>query len=155
MLVRVLGLSRKDLGLVWGNVPLQILIAVSGLGLGLVEWLIIKPEPLVSELTIGSVLLPALLLIVTTGFVEELIFRGVLQKVATESFQNAGIVLISVIFAILHIGLLSVTDVVFVFAVALVFAWMVKKTGSLFGVTLAHGLTNSMLFVIAPFILGG
>jgi membrane protease YdiL (CAAX protease family) len=45
--------------------------------------------------------------------------------------------------------------VVFVFVVALVFAWMVKKTGSLFGVTLAHGLTNSMLFVIAPFILGG
>jgi len=42
--------------------------------------------------------------------------------------------------------------VLFVFAVAMFFAWAVKRTGSLLGVTLAHGITNIMLFVVIPFL---
>ena len=46
---------------------------------------------------------------------------------------------------------LAILDIVFVFVVALFFGWIVKKTGSLFGVILSHGITNIVLFVIAPF----
>jgi hypothetical protein len=62
-----------------------------------------------------------------------------------------GIVYVSVLFAILHMGFHSVLDVLFVFGVAMFFGWAVKKAGSLLGVTLAHGLTNIMLFLIFPF----
>jgi membrane protease YdiL (CAAX protease family) len=48
-------------------------------------------------------------------------------------------------------GFLSWLDVIFVFLVALFFGGVVKKTGSLLGVTLSHGITNIMLFLIAPF----
>jgi len=41
--------------------------------------------------------------------------------------------------------------VLFVFAVAMFFAWVVKRTGSLLGVTLAYGITNVMLFLVIPF----
>lgn len=50
-------------------------------------------------------------------------------------------------------GFLSWIDVVFVFVVALFFGWVVKKTGSLFGVTLAHGITNIVLYLIIPFFV--
>ncbi|MFC1593058.1 type II CAAX prenyl endopeptidase Rce1 family protein [Candidatus Omnitrophota bacterium] len=50
-----------------------------------------------------------------------------------------------------HMGFLSWIDLIFVFVVAMFFAWVVKKTGSLFGVILAHGATNIMLYLIAPF----
>jgi hypothetical protein len=62
-----------------------------------------------------------------------------------------GIVYVSVLFAILHMGFHSVLDVLFVFGVAMFFGWAVKKAGSLLGMTLAHGLTNIMLFLIFPF----
>ena len=68
-----------------------------------------------------------------------------------ETFGWRGIIYISLLFAVLHMGFLSWLDVVFVFAVALFFSWVVKKTGSLFGVTLSHGITNIVLFLIAPF----
>ena len=85
--------------------------------------------------------------------VEELIFRGVLQKLAEDVMGIKGILFISLIFAILHIGFYSILDVVFVLLVSLVFAAIVKKTGSLIGVILSHGLANTVLFLIAPFVL--
>jgi high-affinity Fe2+/Pb2+ permease len=53
---------------------------------------------------------------------------------------------------VLHIGYLSVVDVVFVTLVGLVFAYIVMWGRSLLGVTLAHGLTNTTLFVIMPYL---
>ena len=82
---------------------------------------------------------------------EELIFRGVLQHTAVESFRWWGVVYVSLLFAVLHVGFLSWLDVIFVFGVALFFGWVVKKTGSLLGVTLSHGITNIVLFLIVPF----
>lgn len=49
-------------------------------------------------------------------------------------------------------GFLSWPDIVFVFVVALFFGWVVQRTGSILGVALAHGITNIVLYLIAPFI---
>jgi hypothetical protein len=128
------------------------MVGLTGIGFGLLEYFILAPEPMVAELSWQTALLPALILILSTGFVEELIFRGILQRAAVESFGGWGIVYISSLFAILHIGFLSWVDVVFVFAIAMFFGWVVKKTGSLLGVTLSHGLTNIILFIVAPLL---
>jgi len=92
-----------------------------------------------------------LILLLGTGFVEEFIFRGVLQRSAVEAFGGWGVIYVSLLFAILHIGFLSWIDVVFVFVIALFFGWVVKKTGSLLGVTLSHGITNIVLYLVVPF----
>jgi len=95
----------------------------------------------------------ALMLAATTGFVEEFVFRGVLQRAAAESIGGwRGIIYVNVLFAAMHMGFQSWIDVLFVFAVAMFFAWAVKRTGSLLGVTLAHGITNVMLFLVIPFL---
>ena len=85
--------------------------------------------------------------------VEEIIFRGVLQYLALNAMGITGIIYISLIFAVLHVGFYSITDVFFVFCVSLVFAIIVKKTGSLFGVILSHGIANIILFLVAPFFI--
>jgi hypothetical protein len=118
------------------------------------EYLILKPEPMVIELTWQEIWLPALILLMCTGFVEEFIFRGVLQRTAMGVFGWWGIVYVSLLFATLHMGFLSGIEVAFVFVVALFFGWVVKKTGSLLGVTLSHGITNIMLYLVASFFLG-
>ncbi|MFC1847165.1 lysostaphin resistance A-like protein [Chloroflexota bacterium] len=157
VLANILDLKPGKIGVRFGFIPLQLVVALTGLGFGVVEYLILRPEPMVTELTLQAVWLPALVLLLATGFVEEFIFRGVLQRTVTEVFGGWGIVYVSYLFAILHIGWIqaesqfAVYDVAFVFVVALFFGWVVKKTGSLFGVTLSHGLTNIILFIVAPF----
>ncbi|MFC1978049.1 lysostaphin resistance A-like protein [Chloroflexota bacterium] len=152
MVVRVLGLRAEDVGFIFRMLPVQLVVALSGFMLGIAEYLILKPEAMIVELTWQGIWPSALILLVTTGFVEEFIFRGVLQRTAREAFGWWwGIVYVSLLFAVLHTGFLSWLDVVFVFVVALFFGWVVKKTGSLLGVILAHGITNIMLFLVAPF----
>lgn len=151
VVIRLLGYKPMDIGIRFGFIPFQVIIGFIGIGLGILEYLILNPEPLVTELTWQEAWLPALILALSTGFVEELIFRGILQNVSVELFGNWGIVYTSVLFAILHMGFLSWIDVAFVFAIALFFGWVVHKTKSLFGVILCHGIINIVLFIIAPF----
>ncbi len=158
VVVRLLDYKPKDIGVRFGFIPIQLIVGLVGLGFGIAEYFILvvmPPEPLLEMLavepTFQATWLPALVLLLSTGFVEELIFRGVLQRAAVEVLGGWGVVYVSYIFAILHIGFLSWIDVAFVFGVALFFGWVVKKTGSLLGVTLSHGITNIVLFIVAQF----
>jgi len=151
--MRLLDYSPTQVGLNFRRFPLQIVVALTGVVFGVAEYYILAPEALIAEFTWQDIWLPALIFLLCTGFVEEFIFRGVLQQTAVKSFGGWGIVYVSLLFAILHIGFLSWVDVVFVFAVAMFFGWVVNKTGSLLGVTLAHGITNAILYLVAPFFL--
>ena len=151
MVVRILNFRAEDVGLSFRLFPVQLVVGLSGLLFGVAEYFILKPEPVVIELTWQEMWLPALIFLVCTGFVEEFIFRGVLQYTALVVFGWWGIVYVSLLFAILHMGFLSWIDVVFVLVVALFFGWVVKKTGSLLGVTLSHGIANIVLYLVAPF----
>ena len=158
MVVRIFSFRRGDVAFRFGFFPVQLGVALTGFLFGVAEYLILKPEPMTSELTWQATWLLALIFLICTGFVEELIFRGVLQHTAVKAFGWRGIVYISLVFAVVHmihyaeVGLTALLiDIAFVFVVALFFGWVVKKTGSLFGVTLAHGITNTVLFLVAPF----
>jgi len=152
--VQLTGLKSRDIGLAVGNLPVQILVALIGVPLGLIEYTILKPAPLVVEMTWQQIWLPALILLICTGFLEELIFRGVIFRAVVETFGRSFAVLhTSFIFAALHIIHRSPVDLVFVFTVALFFSVVVNFSRSLLGVSLAHGLTNIGLYLIWPFIL--
>jgi membrane protease YdiL (CAAX protease family) len=133
--------------------PLQLLVAAGGLGLGYLEYLILRPEPLANSFNLQSLWLPALMLLIFTGFLEEWIFRGLMQRASVSILQKYGPWYISFLFAVLHIGYKSWLDILFVFLVGFLFSLVVQRTRSLFGVTLSHGLTNISLFLIFPFVL--
>lgn len=151
VMVRIPGYRAADIGLKPGFAPVQLAIAATGAPLGALEYFILRPQPPNIAFGWESVLLPALFFFIFVGFGEELIFRGVLQRTATDAFGVRGIIFVSFLFAILHMGFYSWIDVLFVFVVAMFFGWAVNKTGSLLGVTLSHGLTNTMLYLIVPF----
>lgn len=157
MLVRNLTLPRRQIGLQLPRLrhwPLTVLVSASGFGLGYVEFTILNPRPLVPSMALGEVALPILILMIGTGVVEELIFRGILQHTAAEVFgTRTGIVYVSALFAVLHTGHLSALDVLFVFGVAVYFAAVVHRTRSIVGVSIAHGLTNVALFIVFPLVL--
>ncbi len=148
---RMLEWSRRDIGLTLGFPPTQLAIAAIGFGLGALEYVILKPEPLIDNLTLASFWAPALILLIGTGFTEEFIFRGLMQKAGREALGWLGPVYVAAVFAVLHIGYQSAADVAFVFAVGLLFAGLVARTRSISGVTMAHGITNIMLYLVLPF----
>lgn len=149
---RTLRLSWDLIGLT-RQLPIQIPVALTGLAFGYVEYQILRPEPLVRGLTLEQIWLPALILLVCTGFLEELIFRGLIQRTAVEAIGGLGVLYVAILFAVLHLGYRSLIDALFVFGVGLFFGWVVERTKSLVGVTLAHGLTNVALYLVLPHLL--
>ena len=152
VVARTLNLSRQGVGLSLRSVPTQLMVGCTGFAFGFIEYFILKPDPLIDTFSWGAIWVPALILMVATGFTEEFVFRGVIQAAVRPSLGAGAIVYVSAVFAILHIGYQSVPDVAFVFAVALFFAWVVMRTRSILGVTLSHGITNIVLFLFAPFL---
>jgi membrane protease YdiL (CAAX protease family) len=142
--------SRKALGLVPGPVAIELMLMMFGIGLGTIEYLILQPAAVTSTMTAQTFLISALSLFIFTGFLEELIFRGLLQSLSIPVLGRWALIYVSLLFGVLHIGHLSLIDVVFVSLVGLLFAYFVRWGKSILGVTLAHGLTNTTLFLIAP-----
>ncbi len=136
------------------QVPLQAAVALSGLGLGVVEFFILRPAdaPWIPELTF-ALFLPAVIAIgLGAGLTEELIFRGLLQPRTEEIVGKAGgLLFVALVFAAMHIGFRSGPDLAFVFAVGLYLGFVVQRTQHLVGVTLAHGLANVALYLLMPF----
>jgi len=149
-----LGFGWPALGLNLRRWGLQLVIGLSGIALGVFEYWILHPEPLVSSFQWTALVWPALILLISTGLLEEMIFRGLLQQASMDVLGVWGIGYVAILFAVLHTGYQSLLDVLFVAAVGLFFGWVVNRTRSLLGVTLAHGLTNIILFLIMPFVAG-
>ena len=150
---RALGFSWPALGLNLRRWPLQLLVGLSGLAFGAAEYMILRPEPLAPALTWADVWWPALILLVMTGLLEELIFRGLLQRAARRALGRGALAYVALIFAALHIGYRSPLHLLFILSVGVYLGWVVQRTGSLLGAVLAHGLTNVALFLVIPFLL--
>jgi hypothetical protein len=154
VLARILKVSAADVGLVFKRIPLQILIAATGIAFGFIEYAIIHPAPLISSLSPENLILPGIILIIFTGLTEELVFRGMIQNTAARFFGPAyGIIYSSIAFSVMYIRFNSLPEIVFVLSVSLFYGYTFQRTRILTGVIVSHGLTNVVLFLIAPFII--
>jgi membrane protease YdiL (CAAX protease family) len=157
-LARIQKIKRKELGLTWGNLTrgnilVQLVIASTGILLGFIEYEILGVKPLIYSFDPSMIIFAGIILIISTGFAEELIFRGILQNNVQKVFGPAfALLYVSLLFTSLHTGWKSSADMVFVFLVSLFYGFMFQRTKSLYGITLSHGISNSVLFLIMPFI---
>lgn len=151
--VRVAGFKFSEIGFNLNNLPVQLPIIFLGLLLGVVEYTILRPQPMISSLSLEQLWFPALVLIICTGLLEEFIFRGVMYRAAFEAVgEKFALYYVSFIFAVLHITHLSLWDIAFVFAVAVLFTKIFVWQKSILGLTLAHGLTNITLYLLCPLV---
>lgn len=159
-LMLVLRLRPRDAHLRLGalrGLPLQGAVALSGLGLGVVEFFILEPEEAwIPALEVGTLVSAALILGLATGLAEELIFRGLLlSRAETVYGRLPALLLVSLLFAALHIGFVedwrTALDLPFVFGVGVYLGLVVQRTQNLSGVIVAHGLANVSLYLVLPF----
>ena len=131
------------------DVPFTCGIILLAIPMGWVEYQILEPEFMLGAH--ASWVVPILILLICTGFLEELLFRGLLQHTFTEAVGMHGILIVSAIFGFLHLGN-SWLDCVLAGIVGLIYALVVRKTGSIYGVSISHGVINTMLFLVMPYL---
>lgn len=146
--VRLLRWSPDAIG-VTPRLPLvQCAIALSGVPLGLGGFLLFRPPPMIDRPSWSAVLIAALILLIFAGFFEEFIYRGLVQSALRRALGPPGLVWGALLFASAYLGSYSPGYVLFIGAVGIYFGLCVDRTGSIWGVILAHaGLTISMLLV--------
>jgi membrane protease YdiL (CAAX protease family) len=150
-------INIKDCGLqlpTKKHIPIEVGIILLGIPLGFAEYYILRPTPFIDSFSIENIIVAVLILFIATGLMEEVIFRGLLQKKSTDILGVwPGILFITLIFAVLHIGNLSLLDVLLVFSIGGLYAVVVKTTKTVLGVSISHTVVNVFLFIICPLTL--
>jgi uncharacterized protein len=151
--MRALELPRHEVGLGLVSWPGQLQIALAGIPLGLSAYVILRPDEAAAVGSAGWVAgFPVL--IVFAGLALELVFRGLIQSCLADVFGRSAIVLSSVLFAATFLGSDSAGYALFMGLVGGVFGWSFQRTGSIVGISLAHGLLYVGLLLVWPAILG-
>jgi membrane protease YdiL (CAAX protease family) len=151
--VHLLGVPWSSLGLRLRAWPWQALVAFSGIPLGAVGVMLVHPMALIPALDWRDIIVGTIILTIFVGFMEELIFRGLLQQVMIDVFGPAGLLWSTVIYTSLYISSLSWSYVAFIGLVSLFFGWCVQRTGSLWGVVAAHSGLAVGMACVWPFLL--
>jgi uncharacterized protein len=137
------------------DIGAQLAVAAGGLMHGMLAYLVLRPAPIIAHLDPIGITAAVVGLGIFAAFTEELIFRGIIQPVATETFSSpaSGLLVSTVVFTIMYLGSLSLPFIVLMFAIGLFFGWIVQESGSLWGVIGAHALMSVGFLVVWPFLL--
>lgn len=151
LVVRALRLPRAAVGLTLGGLWMQLMLMGCGIGLGYAAYVLLEPAPLAG----GSwqlIAATALALLLFAGFAEELVFRGLLQTVAGPVLGRWGPLYVAVLYGAIQAGFGSPLYALLAFIVGLAFAGVVRLSGSIVGVALAHGASSIVLLIVMPYV---
>lgn len=131
----------------------QLPIALSGIPLGFIGFLLLRPVPLF--VGSGPVFWIASLLIVfiCIAFAEEIVFRGVFLYFIAETGERFALLSSGVLYGILNIGSHSLIYALFMGMVGGVFAFFARRTRSIWGIVVAHFLLVAGMGLFWPFFL--
>lgn len=152
VIIRSQELSFRELGLTLGKLPFGLVGIPVGVAFGGVQYLLALEGFSYARTPLNFVLL-VLTAGVLVGLVEELIFRGLIQRWATALFDNwVAIVAISILFGFMHSVWLAPLDVVFAATVSLFIGWIYVRTNNMLFIASLHGMINVAAFLIFPLV---
>jgi uncharacterized protein len=153
-IMRTTRLTLHDIGFVMRSWRIQLLVALSGIVLGYDEYLIIHSAPIARPPSWALVLITAPIMLMFAALLEELLFRGLMQRLIRDVHGVFGSVFTAILFALLHVASLTPLNLLFAFVIGLYFSFVVARTRSIVGVVLAHGLWSISLYLVFPLLLG-
>lgn len=156
LVARLARYSRHDLGLVVNArvARYSLLVLLPGMLIGILYYALVRPVPLFRELGSTDAVVPIMVLALTTGFLDELLFRGLLQRAATLRLGRLlGIAYGSMLYAILAAVPLSAIGIATVLATALCLAALTVRTHSILPAVAAHASLTVGVLLVAPFVL--
>ncbi len=147
LIARLVGASPGDVGLRW--TATQPVIALIAVPLAVVARELPPGSPIARSEDWAHTLVACSVLLLIGGL-EEVIFRGMVQRSLCRLFGAGGVVLTAGLSAAAATGSGSVSFVTFIGGASLVFGWLAYRTGSVVGAAVARGIVN-----VAVLLLGG
>ena len=157
--MRANGYRRHDAGVSlprsWRSGLFNLIVAASGIGLGYLSFRASGSGSSPPEsVSVAALSLPVLLA-VGTGFTNEFVYRGILQRAAADLFGPlAGVVYVACLFTVPIIVQRSPLDTGLIFLVAVAFGTAVQLTRSILGVSIAHAVAILCAVVVFPAVAG-
>lgn len=152
--VYLLGRSQDavDIRIGWtALLALPLALALSW-ALAEIEYTILQPEQLIPAWSLPQLLLITVVMVGFVGLVEELVFRGVLQRtLETRLGRWPGLVVASAVFGLMHSGYGLPLELLFAGSIGLLFGLIYDYTDSIALVAVIHGALNVFLFAVIPF----
>jgi hypothetical protein len=136
------------------KILLYILLGTAiGVCTGLVEYLVLRIVPVHAAFSIKELVQNLVYMLLFVGLGEELLFRALIQKDLSRLFGwKWGLLGTAVLFSIMHLTWRSVPELFFVFIAGLIFGGLYIKTKSLFLPVLVHGINNTVLVAVYPYL---
>lgn len=152
--LKIQNLHPKDIGVKLSkreHLPLEIGVILAGFLFGIGEYYVLKPNLIIATNSPNLIVVSFVMVFLCMGFVEELTFRGLIQYNAIKMLGKwKGILFVSLVFTALLIGNLAFVDGLIAFIASMLFSYTKEQTGSIYGISVSHGLTNITLFLIMP-----
>ena len=157
--MRANGYRRHDVGVSlprsWRSGLFDLIVAASGIGLGYLGFRTSGSGSAPPESVSVAALSAAILLAVGIGFTNEFVYRGILQRAATDLFGPlVGVVYVATLSTVPIIGKRSPLDTGLIFLVAVAFGTVVQLTRSILGVSIALAIAILCALVVFPTIAG-
>lgn len=151
--IRSQQLSLADIGLSVGKSRVGLVGLGVGLGFGAIQF-----GFALEGLEYPSTLTNYVLVVLTTGLliglVEELIFRGLIQRRAATFYGDwTAIIATSVIFAFMHSIWLNPADILFTGLVSLFIGWSYARWNNMWFIVGLHAMINVSAFLIYPLLV--
>lgn len=134
---------------------LQVTAVLAGVALGTVFYALtdahLVPKLVVLPITVDITALGIGILAVTLfGFIEEIVFRHLLQRTTSMVFGISGVLIIAALQAALMVGYLSPGPVLFALLISMLFSLLSRACGTVLGVALGRSFANLVVFVLGP-----
>jgi len=153
MIVRSQDLSLDELGVTWDKAGLIVPGMLIGLILGVIQYFLAL-ESLTYEPTLRNYILVVLTTGLLIGFVEELIFRGLIQRWVSQVFNDwVAIIGVSILFGFMHSVWLAPLNIVFAGIVSVFLGWVYASSNNLLFISSVHAMINVGGFLLAPLFL--
>jgi len=132
-----------------------VLIGIAiGIPMGVGEYFVIYPAPAFPTFEVKYLLRDLFYMLAFVGLGEELLFRGLLQSDLTHALGwKWGVVLASLMFAVMHLTWRSIPELFFVFLAGMILGYLYYKTKSLVAPIVMHGIGNVILVAIMPYLV--
>ncbi|HWR66923.1 MAG TPA: CPBP family intramembrane glutamic endopeptidase [Bellilinea sp.] len=160
-----IGIVLRETAIPWSKIGLQwpsfrtsdqiwenILIAMSGIPLGLMGYYFADPIPLVTEFHWGEVIASILVVILYIAILEEVVFRGMLLNTLKNTFGQFGILMASILYTLLFASYPSIEGIILMGFSSLLYSWHVLESRSILAATISHTFMIVGMLIIWPIV---
>jgi hypothetical protein len=128
--------------------------ALVGIFTGSIEYAILKPSAALPTFQLKYLLRDWAYMTFFVGLGEEVLFRGIIQTDLQNLLgKQKGLLLAAYLFGIMHLTWRSVPELLFAFLSGYLLGYIFNKTGSLIMPISLHGINNTMLVGILPYLV--